>query len=114
MPENTPPLPGACCFAAQKNGPKEVQPVNIGGGQRVVFYAVVPVYPAEMEYKLEFGAEALERKFREMPVGQGFFMVDNDRPCAVEAEPGRRCGRRPRRKRNERFVCGAGVDWRGT
>ncbi len=85
--ENTP-FAGAVLFLpAQKNGPKEVQPVNIGGGRRVVLYTVVPVYPAEMDYKLEFGAEALEHKLRELPAGSGFF-VDNSRPCAVEADPG--------------------------
>lgn len=78
------PFAGAVLFLpAQKNGPKEVQPVNIGKGKRVVLYTVVPVYPAEMDYKLEFGAEALERKLRELPAGSGFF-VDNARPCTAE------------------------------
>ena len=81
------PFAGAVLFLpSEKNGPKPVPGVNIGGGMRLMLYTVTPVYPAEMEYKLQYGAEALEQKLQALPGGAGF-MTDNRRPCLVQPQP---------------------------
>lgn len=78
------PFTGAVLFLpGEKNGPRAVESVKIGGGKRLMLYLVVPVYPQEMAYKLEKGAEALEEKLRGVENG---FVADIRRPPAVEQE----------------------------
>ncbi len=61
------------------NGPQGLLPVPTKDGGQVMLYVVVPVYPGEMEYKLEKGADALEERLRALPGWQGF-LISNDRP----------------------------------
>lgn len=83
--ENTP-FTGAVLFLpGETNGPRPLGAVKLGGGRRLMLYLVVPVRGEEMQYKLDHGAEALEKKLRAIPGGAGF-MADNRRPPAVSDE----------------------------
>lgn len=66
-------------FPDEGNGPQCLLPVATKDGGQVMLYVVVPVYPGEMEYKLEKGADALEERLRALPGWQGF-LISNDRP----------------------------------
>jgi hypothetical protein len=50
------------------------------GDRDILFLSLQPLYPQEMQYKLDHGAEALNRLFDEHGVMP---MVDNARPCVV-------------------------------
>ena len=77
---------GAVLFlTGEGNGPKPVENIKLEGGKRLMLYIVTPVYPQEMEFKIAFGAEELERRLRALPGGAGF-MVDESRPCTVSGE----------------------------
>lgn len=80
------PFAGAVLFLpAEGNGPKAVKPVELEKGRQVLLYLVTPVTPAEMDYKLQKGSEALEEKLRELPGGLGF-VVDNHRAPVAQPE----------------------------
>ena len=55
---------------------------DLPNGDTVNFYQLIPLYHDEIEYKIKHGAEALLDKLR----GVVSFVVDPDRPCALETE----------------------------
>lgn len=61
--------------------PGGIPPLDAGDGRHVSFYAAIPAYKEEIEYKLKYGMEALGRRFTE---GKLPMVLDIHRPnlCA--------------------------------
>lgn len=61
--------------------PSGVPPLDTGDGRHISFYAAIPAYKEEIEYKLKYGMEELGRRFAE---GKLPMVLDTSRPnlCA--------------------------------
>ena len=55
---------------------------TLPNGEEVAFWQIMPLYEDEVQFKLRYGAQELERKFEEFPA-----VIDLNRPCVCEPLP---------------------------
>ena len=66
-------------FPVTKN--EDAGPLKMSSGKTIFCYQIIPLYPDELKFKMDNGADALFDKFQEK--GIDATLVNNDRPSAM-------------------------------